>query len=219
MLATGQQKLERMRDGRAVYIGAERVDDVTSHPAFRRGAETIAALYDLKADPAKADLFSYEENGERYALQWLRCRNRDDLARRMRALRATAEATYGFIGRSPEQVAGLITGLAMNPAVLENLRAGFGDNLIRFWERARRDDLYLCFAVTPPTGMRATELFPGQERDDPNLQVVAEDDDGVTVSGMKMLATSAVYADEILIGNLTPIAEKFKARRSPRRCR
>jgi 4-hydroxyphenylacetate 3-monooxygenase len=211
MLATGRQKLERMRDGRVVYIGAERVDDVTTHPAFRRGAETVAALYDLKADPAQAALFSYEENGECYALQWLRCRTRDDLAHRMRALRATAEATYGFIGRSPEQVAGLITGLAMNPAVLENLHAGFGENLIRFYERARRDDLYLCFAVTPPTGMRATELFPGQERDDPNLQVVAEDDAGVTVSGMKMLATSAVYADEILIGNLTPIAEKFKA--------
>ena len=59
--------------------------------------------------------------------------------------------------------------------------------------------------------MRATELFPGQQRDDPNLQVVAEDDEGVTVSGMKMLATSAVFADEILIGNLTPIAEKFKS--------
>ena len=28
---------------------------------------------------------------------------------------------------------------------------------------------------------------------------------------MKMLATSAVYADEILIGNLTPIADKFKS--------
>ena len=49
-----QQKLERMRDGRAVYIGAERVDDVTAHPAFRDGAHTIAGLYDLKADPGKA---------------------------------------------------------------------------------------------------------------------------------------------------------------------
>ena len=211
MLATGRQKLERMRDGRAVYIGAERVDDVTRHPAFRGGAETIAALYDLKADPAKSGLFSYEEDGERYALQWLRCKSRDDLARRMRALKASADASYGFIGRSPEQVAGLITGLAMNPAVLENLHAGFGDNLIRFYQRARRDDLYLCFAVTPPTGLRATELFPGQERDDPNLQVVAEDDAGVTVAGMKMLATGAVYADEILIGNLTPIADKFRS--------
>jgi hypothetical protein len=43
-----------------------------------------------------------------------------------------------LIGRSPEQVAGLITGLAMNPAVLNALRPGFGDNLIRFYERARR---------------------------------------------------------------------------------
>ncbi len=33
-----------MRDGRVGYIGAERVDDVTAHPAFRRGAEAIAAL-------------------------------------------------------------------------------------------------------------------------------------------------------------------------------
>ncbi len=38
MLATGPQKLERMRDGSVVYIGAERVDDVTAHPAFRGGA-------------------------------------------------------------------------------------------------------------------------------------------------------------------------------------
>ena len=51
MLATGAQKLERMRDGRAVYIGAERIDDVTTHPAFRAGAHTIAALYDLRAAP------------------------------------------------------------------------------------------------------------------------------------------------------------------------
>ena len=68
MLATGQQKLERMRDGRAVHIGAERVDDVTSHPAFRKVARTIAALYDLKADPARRDLLTFEENGERRAL-------------------------------------------------------------------------------------------------------------------------------------------------------
>src|ERR1700733_13919193 len=97
MLVTGSEKLERMRDGRVVYIGAERVDDVTTHPAFRRGAETVAALYDLKADPARRDLFCFEEAGEQYALQWLRCRSREDLAHRMRALRATAEATYGFI--------------------------------------------------------------------------------------------------------------------------
>ena len=211
MLISGQRKLERMRDGRIVYIGAERVDDVTSHPAFREGAKTIAGLYDLKADPAKRDLFSFEEDGERISLYWLRCRNRDDLARRMRCCKAIADATYGFVGRSPDQVSGLVTGLAMNASLLDGLRPGFGQNLLKYYDFARKNDLYLSFAVTPASGRKAADLFPGQQRDDPNLQVVAEDDAGVTVSGMKMLATSAVYADEILIGNLTPIDDKLKS--------
>ena len=36
--------------------------------------------------------------------------------------------------------------------------------------------------------------------------MVREDDDGVVVSGMKMLATGAVFANEIWIGNLIPLA-------------
>lgn len=210
MLATGKEKLERMRDGRAVYIGSERVDDVTRHPAFRHGARTIAELYDLKADPARQELFTFEEGGERFSLYWLRCRTGEDVARRTRALKALADATYGLIGRSPDHVAGMVTGLAMRPAVLENLHRGFGENLLRYYELARANDLYLSFAVTPPSGIRSTELFPGQERDDPRLQVIAEDDGGVVISGMKMLATAAVFADEIWVGNLTPIEDKFK---------
>ena len=99
----------------------------------------------------------------------------------------------------------------MNAALLDGLRAGFGQNLLKYYDFARKNDLYLSFAVTPASGRKNADLFPGQQRDDPNLQVVAEDDAGVTVSGMKMLATSAVYADEILIGNLTPIDDKFKS--------
>jgi 4-hydroxyphenylacetate 3-monooxygenase len=208
MLINGKEKLERMRDGRAIYIGAERVDDVTRHAAFRNGAQTIAQLYDLKADPQQRDLFAFEENGERYGLPWLRCRTREDLARRMRAMKAIADATYGLIGRSPDHVAGLVTGLAMKPALLDGLTQGFGQNLIRYYEFARKNDLYLSFAVTPPSGIRAREIFTGEERDDPTLQVVAEDDTGVVISGMKMMATGAVFADEVWVGNLTAIDDK-----------
>src|ERR1700742_1584055 len=136
-----------MRDARAVYIGAERVGDVTAHPAFREGARTVAGLYDMKADPAKRELFSFEEDGERISLYWLRCRSREDLARRMRCCRAIADYTYGFVGRSPAQVSGLVTGLAMNPALLDKLRPGFGQNLLKYYDTARKNDLYLSFAV------------------------------------------------------------------------
>ena len=211
MLISGSEKLERMRDGRVVYVGAERVDDVTAHPYFRNGAQTIARLYDLKADPQQRELFSFEEDGERIGWQWQRCRTREELARRMRAMKAIADASYGLIGRSPDHVAGLITGLAMRPELLDGLTPGFGGNLIRYYEHARRNDLYLSFAVTPPSGIRDREIYTGIVRDDPTLQVVGEDDSGVIVSGMKMLATGAIFGDEVYIGNLTAIDESRKA--------
>ncbi len=211
MLLTGREKLERLRDGRVIYVGSERIDDVARHPAFRHGAQTVASLYDLKADPQKRALFSFEEDGDRFSLYWLRCRNRDDLTRRMRAMKALADATYGMIGRSPDHVAGMVTGLAMKPSVLEDLRAGCGANLLRYYALARREDFYLCFAVTAPAGLRNADLFPGQQRDDPSLRVVDEDDSGVIISGMKMLATAAVFSDEVWIGNLAPIDDKRQA--------
>jgi 4-hydroxyphenylacetate 3-monooxygenase len=47
MLRTGKEHLESLRDGRVVYIGSEKVDDVTRHPAFRNAAATVAAIYDM----------------------------------------------------------------------------------------------------------------------------------------------------------------------------
>jgi 4-hydroxyphenylacetate 3-monooxygenase len=40
----------------------------------------------------------------------------------------------------------------------------------------------------------------------PSLAVEAEDDTGITISGIKMLATSAAFCDEIWIGNIVPLA-------------
>ena len=58
MLKTGPEHLRQIRDGRVVYIGSEKVDDVTAHPAFRNGARSMAAIYDMKAADAR---FSFED--------------------------------------------------------------------------------------------------------------------------------------------------------------
>ena len=51
---TGAEYLESLRDGREVYIYGERVKDVTTHPAFRNAARSIARLYDaLHAEKTK----------------------------------------------------------------------------------------------------------------------------------------------------------------------
>ena len=41
--------------------------------------------------------------------------------------------------------------------------------------------------------------------------MVGEDAEGVTISGMKMLATASILADEIWIGNILPLAPEAKA--------
>ena len=48
---TGADYLESLRDGREVYIYGERIDDVTTHPAFRNTAHMTARLYDALHDP------------------------------------------------------------------------------------------------------------------------------------------------------------------------
>ena len=199
MLKTGAEHLESLRDGRVVYIGGEKVDDVTTHPAFRNGARSMAAIYDLKA--AHPD-FSFEEGGERYSAYFLRAKTRQDLEKRTRLHRAIADTSHGLLGRSPDHVSSFVTGMATNPAVFGK----YADNLVRYYEHMRKEDVYGVYAVVPPQAARNPEFYVKQNLPIPTLQVVREDDDGVVVSGMKMLATGAVFANEIWIGNLIPLA-------------
>lgn len=205
MLLSGKQKLARMNDGRRVFIGGEEVNDVTTHPAFSRAAKTVADLYDLKSDPANR-VMAYEDDGEWHSIWWMRPRNRDDLTKRMHGNKAMADATFGFFGRGPDHIGSLVTGLAMRPEVLETLEKGRGQNLMRYYEYARDNDIYLSYAVTPPSGLRSNNSGSTERNTElPSLRVVREEADGVVLSGMKMLATGAVFADEIWIGNLQPL--------------
>ena len=206
MLKTGKQYLEGLRDGRVIYIGSERVDDVTTHPAFRGGAQSMAALYDLKADPGLRDVMSFEEGGERFSMYYLMPRSRADLERRMNAHRLIAEQTCGLFGRSPDHVSSFVTGFAMLPAAFDPIGPGYGDNIVGYYRHMRANDSYAAYAVLPPAGARNPEFYLQQNRPTPTLRVVDETDDGVVVSGLKMLATGAAYADELWIGNLLPIA-------------
>jgi len=209
MLRTGKEHLETLRDGRVVYIGSEKVDDVTRHPAFRNAAQTVAALYDMKADPANREEMTYEEDGGRHSIYFLRAKSREDLQRRMIAHKRIADFTYGMFGRSPDHVASFVTGMAMKPDELIEPFAN-ANNLLNYYKFARDNDLYTVYAVLPPQAARNPEFYEKQNLPIPTLQVVREEDDGVVISGMKMLATGAVFANEIWIGNVLPLAPDQK---------
>ena len=207
MLKSGKEHLELLRDGRVLYIGGERVDDVTTHPAFRNAARTIAAFYDLKADASLRDATSYDENGERFSVYYLHARSKDDLQRRTTCHRILAEASYGLLGRSPDYIASFVTGMALHPDYF----GAQGSALLRFYDYMRQNDIYAAHAIVSPQAARDPSFYSRQNLPSPSLRVVKEEDDGVVVRGMKMLATGGILADEVWVGNILPLSPEAKA--------
>jgi 4-hydroxyphenylacetate 3-monooxygenase len=210
MLRSGAQYLEGIRDGRRVYVGRERVTDVTTHPAFRNSARSFASLFDRKKDAANIDVMSYQEDGDRFSTWYLLAKSKDDLRKRAAAHKMLAKWSYGLLGRSPDHVASFVTGLAMAPALFEGNRAGFGQNLLRYHDYLRRNDLFASYVVLSPQGARNPALYNRAGKSSPTLQVTKESDDGIELNGIKMLGTGAVFSDVIWVGNLLPLAPDQK---------
>ncbi len=61
----GAQHVAAVRDGRAVYLDGKRVDDVSTHPAFRHAVASAGALYDYQADTANIERMTFDIGGGR----------------------------------------------------------------------------------------------------------------------------------------------------------
>ncbi len=204
MLLTGQEYLESIRDGRRVHVGGELVNDVTAHPAFRNAARSFAMIYDSKREPENREVMTFEEDGDTFSTYFLLPRTREDLHRRYETHRRIASWTYGLMGRAPDNFPSYVSGLVMDPAMFDGIRKGFGDNIKNYYRHMRGNDIFASHTVTNPQGWR--NVGAEQKRMSPTLKVVAEDDRGVTINGLKMLGTATVFCHETWCGNLQPLA-------------
>jgi 4-hydroxyphenylacetate 3-monooxygenase len=90
----------------------------------------------------------------------------------------------------------------MDPAMFDRIRPGFGDNIVNYYRHMRANDIFASHTVTNPQGWRRAD--PGVHG--PTLRVVAENDRGVVINGLKMLGTASVFCHETWCGNLQPLA-------------
>jgi 4-hydroxyphenylacetate 3-monooxygenase len=205
-MKTGAAYLEGLRDGRVVYVGGDLVEDVTTDPRFARAAKTIADIYDAKMAPENHDC-TYEADGARHSAYYKQARSSDDLLQRFRAHKSIADGSYGLLGRSPDYVASFITGMAISPEIF----GPYADNVTSYYKHMRDNDIFAAHAIVAPQGSRDPAFYQRSSLPTPGCRVVSEDAEGVVVSGMKLLATGAVIADEILIGNIIPLAPENKS--------
>src|ERR1700760_3378577 len=192
----GKEYLESLRDGREIYIYGERVDDVTTHPAFRNAARTIAKLYDSLHDPAtKATLTCPTDTGNGgYTHRFFRvAKSRDDLVGQREAIAAWARMTYGWMGRTPDYKASLMNTLGAN----HEIYGPFADNAKRWYRRAQDNVLFMNHAIVNPPVDRAKAA---EQVKDVFINIQKETDAGIVVSGAKVVATSSAITHYNFLG-------------------
>ncbi len=205
-MKTGRDHLTSLCDGREVYILGERVNDVTTHPAFRNSVASAAHLYDFQSLPENIEKLTFPSpvSGERISRSWQLPTSYQDLVVRREALVAWAETHFGFMGRSPDHVASCLAGMYMGIEQFEAFDRERAAALRDYFNFARDRDLYLTYAIINPQADRSKNMA-----EQPGLfhaaRVCDESSQGITVKGSKMLATSAIMANEVFVTIIQPL--------------
>lgn len=210
---TGAEFIRGLQDDREVWLGNERVKDVTAHPYFRPAIDSLARLYDLQHHTAYQDVLTYRSptSGQPVGVSFLIPRTRDDLARRRRMIKTWADATYGMMGRSADFLNTMVMAWAAKSDYFAQQSPECAERVLRYYEYCREHDVFLTHALIDPQVDRSKNRA---EQADPYLclGIVREEKKGLVVRGAKMIATAAPFADEILVWPFPPTLTEAEAR-------
>jgi len=217
---TGQRYIESLRDGREVWLDGKRIEDITTHPAFRDMIQSLAKVYDLQNSTYKDEMTYVDpDSGVRTSLSWLIPKNHQESNLKRRNSQLWNQLTWGQLGRSPDILAPYISNLVARKdafGAFKHPKCDFGENIVNYYKYCRDNDLFLTHALGDPQVDRSTQP-QNEKRQTPEdeeiaLHVVEETDAGVVVSGGKQLSTAAVHSNECYVS----LSATFFARNDPR---
>jgi 4-hydroxyphenylacetate 3-monooxygenase len=205
-LLDGPRYLASLQDAREVYIYGERVPDVTTHPAFRNSCRSIARLYDALHDPKyKEVLTTSDPLGHRTHKFFKPSTTAQELLEAREALITWARLSYGFMGRTPDYKAAFMASMAANP----EFYAPFDESARKWYAKYSSQCLFLNHVLINPPVDRSR---PVHEVGDVFVHAVRETDDGIVVSGAKMLATGSAMTHATFVAQNSAVElDKDKA--------
>ncbi|MER8223555.1 4-hydroxyphenylacetate 3-monooxygenase, oxygenase component [Streptomyces sp. NPDC094143] len=198
----GKEFLERLAQSRpTVHIQGETLTgSVQDHPAFRNVVRTYAELYDLQHAPEHKETLTYTSptSGEPVGTSFLTPRTPEDLVKRREAYKTWADHSMGMLGRTGDYMNSSLMALASAADWFGQADPAFGDNIRRYYEKVREEDLLCTHTLIPP---QVNRTVAGTQQAGGNLaaRIVREDDNGIVIRGARMLATIAPFADEMLV--------------------
>jgi 4-hydroxyphenylacetate 3-monooxygenase len=195
-----------------IWLGGERVGEVTSHPAFRNCSRSVASLYDMQMERPEQMTYRTDDGG-RSGMSFIQPKSVDEVRKRSRMMAAWANFSGGMLGRTPDYLNASIAAMA---AARDFFAAGdprFGDNIANYYLEARKHDWCATHTLVNPRASRA-QGWAGHADEELALRLVEKTSEGIIVKGARMLATLAPLAEELLVFPSTvlkaePAAEPF----------
>jgi 4-hydroxyphenylacetate 3-monooxygenase len=198
---TGAEYLEGLRDEREIWLYGERVQDVTTHPAFRNAARMVARLYDALHDPSQqAVLTTATDTGSGGCTHkfFRASRQAQELLEARDAIAAWARLGYGWMGRSPDYKAAFLATLGGN----YDFYAPYQHNALRIYKETQEQVLFLNHAIINPPVDRGR---PPHEVQDVYVHAERETDAGLIVSGAKVVATGSALTHYNFVGQYSTL--------------
>src|ERR1041385_900978 len=195
---SGAEYLSGLADAREIWFDGTRVRDVAGHPILGRTAHSLAELYDLQRDPKLESKLTYPspKTGDPVSLAFIQPRSIDDLVRRRVMFKHWADFSGGMLGRTPDYLNAILAGSASSADYFGRNGHEYSGRIVEYYEYCRERDLCATHTFVDPQINRALSQ---SEQADPTvpLHIAGESEKGLVVSGARMLATLAPYADEL----------------------
>jgi 4-hydroxyphenylacetate 3-monooxygenase len=200
MPKNGASHLASLQDDRCIYIDGKRVENVTTDPAFKGAVASTCALYDYQAAPEniEAMTFASPKTGQRINKSWMMPKNLAELVERREAMERWSAQTCGMLGRSPDHVASTFVGFRMGLDVYEANDPKRAAAMSDYFDYISENDMFLSYVIINPQADKAKSAS-GQPDQHLVASIVDEDSEGVTIRGAKMLATSGVLSNELMV--------------------
>ena len=204
MARTGEQYIDGLKDTRSVWLGNEKVS-VTEHPVLAGSIKGMSGYFEWQHRFADDCLVDNPDVGAITNACLLIPRGKEDLQKRHRSFDKLARYSYGMLGRTPDYVQTVLSGFAArDDGFVANGERRYADRIIAYHKEVAQKDLSLTHAIILPAIDKSISPVAGVNAEIA-LQVTARKSDRLIVSGGRILATKAPFADEIFVYPAHPL--------------
>jgi len=198
-LMTAQEYRESLKDGRIVYMGGEKIEDVNRHPMLKVCIETAALDYEMTHMPEYRDLAVVTlDSGEAISRYYHQPVNGEDLLKRHELMVEATRFGGGAIPFTHDIASDTLNAISITASLMG--KPEYAERAENYRRHLQKTDFSVAVAVTDVKGDRTLRpSSPKQAHPDYYVRVVDKNKDGIIVRGAKAHITAAAYFNEIIV--------------------